>query len=334
MIGIGTPDTNRELIWDIDDSSERHQHPNPSAADVTTGVRSVASLRIGANPTRANDNQSAGGHDNKGNREGIRTTIPFSPPRDSKQPTITPSQRNTTPGVGPTPEAACNLISIEETNRGLISNITTDTEQRAQARANKISDVVRSSIASVFSFSRTIRQSFVAILLVAGLNTIAGSQGTQTPQVYANAPAPVRVEIAPAINPPAVEAGIAPTVTEVETPVTHTTFSKTIIVTNEHQPRIAFVQALTEFLTDNGTQAALPRGYHPRHNDAIRIFRQLEHGPQHEIATRLKHHTHTGDRFSFSLMSDGSIRLDTWQNRHSDDSKLPGPITFDLPAHL
>lgn len=293
-------------------------------------------------------------------RTQCRTILPPALPIANLNDEIANSHRNTEPGVGPT-----YRISIEKTNSYLANELRSividDKELAAQAAdatarhiptehqekthwldslknsittaANKISDVVRSSIASIFSFRKTIRQSFAAILLAAGLNAIASSQGTPIPQAHANEPSPVSIEIAPTIN-PVVDNDITTTGTEVETPVAQRTFSKTITVANGHSPHVTFVQALTEFLTDNGTRAALPVGYQHKQGDAIRILHQLERSPQHEAASHLRQLTHTGDRFSFSVMSNGSISLDNWQNRHNDSSQLPTPLTFDLPAHL
>ncbi len=547
MAGIEAPDTNEELIWDIDNTPETPKHPNTSRKDVTTGVRAVATVRPGPRLAEEHDHTSYG-HGNKDvSAVQLRTTIPFAPPRDSKQPgirpiespssrrpslraPITPGQvarsaiksiippppgsllpisdatpvlgihtdhlymatppslrrslrgatvvmapsddlvkkslpsdrptadvavdpdwkdliddtapivslsetpdafvdakdleddlrpklddadqetvaifdlvklrtsssgssrehsrtilppappsigvtgnlaiphRDTEPGVGPNLGTAHGLMSSEATNRYLAdelhSIVIDDIELHAQAAeatarhtpieqqkkihwldslknsittaANKISDVVRSSIASIFSFRRNIRQSFAAILLAAGLNAIASSQGTPVPQAQANEPAPISVQTVSNIVTPVVDSDISPTpiVTTAETPAAHNTFSKTITVSTGHSPHVTFVQALTEFLTDNGTRAALPAGYQHRHSDAIRILHQLERGPQHETAGHLRHLTHSGDRFSFSVMSDGTISLGNWQNRHNDNNRLPAPITFGLPAHL
>lgn len=360
----GTDPDWKDLIDETDPIVNLSEHPE-AFVDITDIEDDWGKTLLSPNEKPANTFDLAGlaASQPKGNAGYSKTMLPPPPPLENLD---GESHRNTVPGVGPALGKTHHLMSIEGTNRNqadkLNSIVIDDITLQAQAAeatarymsderkeetgwfdslkssiktaATKISEVVRSSIASIFSFRRTMRQSFAAILLAAGLNAIASSQGTPVQQAHTDEPTPVNVQVAPSYATTAVDGDIAPTVAQAETPVALSTFSKTITVTSGLSPHVTFVQALTEFLTNNGTRAALPAGYQHRHGDAIRILHQLERGPQHETANHLRHLTHTGDRFSFSVMSDGSISLDNWQNRHTNNSKLPRPITFDLPAHL
>lgn len=195
--------------------------------------------------------------------------------------------------------------------------------------ATKISRTVRETLSSIFNLRISTRKSIVGVLAAASLGAIAALHGKPTthhndaPVVHVNPTTSVAPTFVPVGD---TEIQVPPTIDQ--TPIiTHTA----TVTVDEHSPHVTFVQALTSFLTSNSARSKLG-SYRHHTGDAIRVLHSLERNSNlADTARNLRHATHRGDRFSFAVMSDGSIQLNHWHSRHSAENKLAAPITFALP---
>lgn len=197
--------------------------------------------------------------------------------------------------------------------------------------ATKVSRTIRETFQNIFNLRTSTRRNIASVLAAASFGVIAGLHGKPTTN-HNHTDAPV-VQVAPTAS---VAPTLVPTVdteNQVTTIIDQTpivTHSATVIV-DEHSPHITFVQALTSFLTSSSARAQLA-SYSHHTGDAIRVLHSLEHNRNlADTASHLRYGTHRGDRFNFAVMSDGSIQLNHWHSRHSEENKLSAPITFALP---